>query len=87
MSDYCLKNPFDVKCSNYVPPSELVTSNTTFLCSQMKFMPGCTVNTVCENYPEVKSNNFCQPFSIYSDICEYDMPKMKGCMVRKEAFI
>lgn len=47
----------------------------------MGIMPGCTVKEICKDSSlfQKKGREFCQPFSILTDICKYDMPKMTGC--------
>ncbi|KAJ3394483.1 hypothetical protein HDU92_006868 [Lobulomyces angularis] len=62
-----------VAAQNY--PDANATADITLLCESMPFMAGCSVMTACSG----KSDAFCKPFSILSDICAADMPRMNDC--------
>jgi len=44
----------------------------------MSSMPGCTINSLCQT--KKYSSPYCQPFSIYKDICT-QMPRMSNCSI------
>ncbi|CAO3668150.1 unnamed protein product [Umbelopsis ramanniana] len=59
--------------------STLIQNDLNSLCSQMSFMPGCTVRGLCANNTQLASNAWCNEFSILADVCQADMPMMSGC--------
>ncbi|KAH8548009.1 Ctr copper transporter family-domain-containing protein [Umbelopsis sp. PMI_123] len=75
----CISNPTDSSCSTYQMNSTLIQNGLNSLCSQMSYMPGCTVRNICANNTAVASNSWCNEFSILADICQMDMPNMSGC--------
>ena len=68
----CLNNPREEACAKYEYPDESVKTDLNGLCSQMKFMPGCTLSSECKE-PS------CSPWTVLTDICRWDMGKMKDC--------
>ncbi|KAJ3088016.1 hypothetical protein HK102_009772 [Quaeritorhiza haematococci] len=79
----CIANPQNASCANYVYPTANITADLTDLCTQMSFMPGCSVKTMCEqaslNKSDVATKPYCQPFSVLANVCAKDMPRMRGC--------
>lgn len=73
------QDPSPPECSDY---KYSATSNVTTLCRQMPHMPGCTLYRLCNTTDSVSQTDYCQPFSILTEICLLDnMSRMKGCHV------
>lgn len=68
----CINQPADFDCYDFqlTNASSLVNS----LCESMPHMPGCVIQSTCQN-----EKGYCHPFSLFADICSFDMPKMKDC--------
>lgn len=75
--DPCVINPTNTTCANYQPDPNLITGYTASMCNgMMADMPGCTVYRLCQAHSY--SGDYCQPYSIYQDVC-MQMPMMKNC--------
>ncbi|GFR45647.1 hypothetical protein Agub_g7057, partial [Astrephomene gubernaculifera] len=75
-STLCVTNSSLSECASYVYPAANVTADLNSLCTQMPYMPGCTIMFACQN--GTATGDFCRPFTLLSSIC-YDMPGMSGC--------
>ncbi|KAG2173881.1 hypothetical protein INT43_005301 [Umbelopsis isabellina] len=59
--------------------TSVIATGLDSLCSQMPYMPGCTVRGICSNNSDVASQPWCNGVSLLADICVEDMPMMSGC--------
>ncbi|KAG0053597.1 hypothetical protein BGZ83_000807 [Gryganskiella cystojenkinii] len=73
----CIKNPSDPSCASFELPATTVQTDLEKLCTEMPFMPGCSLLKSCQSAH--KTDQWCNPFSVLADICAVDMPTMKGC--------
>ncbi|KAF9425193.1 hypothetical protein BGZ94_007763 [Podila epigama] len=73
----CLATPSDASCASFVLPDETVKADIEGLCTQMPFMPGCSIYKSCQ--AASKTDQWCTPFSVLADICAVDMPNMRDC--------
>ncbi|KAF9545902.1 hypothetical protein EC957_010407 [Mortierella hygrophila] len=73
----CLVTPSDPSCVSFVLPPATVTADIEGLCTQMPYMPGCSLYSSCK--AASKTDQWCTPFSVLADICSVDMPMMKDC--------
>ncbi|KAJ3035191.1 hypothetical protein HDV00_004260 [Rhizophlyctis rosea] len=60
-------------------PDTNSTTSLTNLCQQMPGMPGCTIRTSCSSPSSTIPSEYCTPFSLLSNICSLDMPRMSDC--------
>jgi len=77
----CVLQPSSPECSSYILPPNVLEADISALCGAMDSMPGCSVRKVCTSSSSpsnVKSSMYCDPFSVYKDLC-LDMGKMNGC--------
>ncbi|KAJ3411587.1 hypothetical protein HDV05_002007 [Chytridiales sp. JEL 0842] len=77
-------------------PNSTAINSLHSLCLVMDWMPGCTVMNLCGLGPQqttsmekglrgnVLDEEFCDPFRVLADICQSDMPRMKGCAKYRE---
>jgi copper transporter 1 len=63
----------EITCASFTLPSQNVTANIQDLCTQMKGMPGCSLQSKVQ----------VDPFVIYATICT-DMPSMRGCAAYRQ---
>jgi len=73
----CLKTPSDPSCASFELPAATTQADLENLCSQMPYMPGCSLLNSCQS--SHKTDQWCTPFSVLADICALDMPNMGGC--------
>ncbi|KAF9277998.1 hypothetical protein BGZ74_003208 [Mortierella antarctica] len=73
----CLVTPSDPSCASYVLPDATIKADLDGLCTQMAFMPGCSLYKSCQ--ASSKTDQWCTPFSLLADVCAVDMPKMRDC--------
>ncbi|KAF9082950.1 hypothetical protein BGX23_011915 [Mortierella sp. AD031] len=73
----CLVTPSDPSCVSFQLPAATVMADLEGLCTQMPYMPGCSLYDSCK--AAAKTDQWCTPFSVLADICSVDMPKMKDC--------
>ncbi|KAJ3088956.1 hypothetical protein HK102_007543 [Quaeritorhiza haematococci] len=80
----CLQSPQSASCADFTYPPANITADLTDLCTQMPFMPGCSLKNLCEDaaakgLSSVAGSNGCQPFALLGGVCKKDMPRMRGC--------
>lgn len=75
----CLKDPTDKNCSTFVYKEDLIQADINRLCKQMDYMPGCSINSLCNSNKALANEPYCNSFSILADVCKTDMPGMGGC--------
>eukprot|EP00158_Paraphelidium_tribonemae_P004374 Partr_v1_DN26720_c0_g2_i2_m9086 putative Ctr copper transporter family len=78
----CVMNSTLAECSDYEYPVDSAWGDVSSLCSQMDFMPGCSVAAVCraKSSGEAGATGHCHPMDLLADICHRDtMSGMKGC--------
>ncbi|KAF9918165.1 hypothetical protein FBU30_000328 [Linnemannia zychae] len=73
----CLVTPSDPSCVSFELPPATITADLEGLCTQMPYMPGCSLYSSCKLAS--KTDQWCRPFSVLADICSVDMPMMKDC--------
>ncbi|KAI1321359.1 hypothetical protein EDD11_006697 [Mortierella claussenii] len=73
----CLVTPSDPSCATFELPAATVQADLEGLCTQMPFMPGCSIFKSCQSAS--KTDQWCTPFSVLADICSVDMPMMRDC--------
>ncbi|KAF9177812.1 hypothetical protein BGZ51_003185 [Haplosporangium sp. Z 767] len=73
----CLTTPSDASCANFELPAATIKADLDGLCTQMPYMPGCSLYKSCE--AASKTDQWCTPFSVLADICSLDMPNMRDC--------
>ncbi|KAG0332449.1 hypothetical protein BG004_001267, partial [Podila humilis] len=73
----CLVTPSDPSCASYVLPEATTKADLEGLCSQMPYMPGCSLYKSCQ--AASKTDEWCTPFSLLADVCAIDMPMMRDC--------
>jgi len=79
--DDCVINPTDPSCAKYVLPDSTILPFISALCGMMPTMPGCTINSICQD-PQYSGSEYCKPFAVYKVLCN-DMPKMNNCTAYK----
>ncbi|RKO91583.1 Ctr copper transporter family-domain-containing protein [Blyttiomyces helicus] len=75
----CPTNPSDPACSTYTLPDTNASASLTNLCSQMPYMVGCSLASLCKQSPTSAPAAACTPFSLLADVCAADMPGMSAC--------
>ncbi|KAJ3113548.1 hypothetical protein HDU96_003285 [Phlyctochytrium bullatum] len=76
----CYDDPTVDACEDFEIPADNATLAVTNLCRAMDWMPGCRVAEVCRNDRNLNATaKFCRPVAVLSDICAFDMPRMRGC--------
>jgi copper transporter 1 len=79
-SSSCIDDPTPDTCANYTLDSKTITHSINDLCTQMPFMPGCSIRSICEtSVNATQTKSYCNEFSILGDICATDMPNMSSC--------
>ncbi|KAG0202030.1 hypothetical protein BGX28_005313 [Mortierella sp. GBA30] len=73
----CLTTPSDPSCLSFELPPATVKADLDGLCTQMPYMPGCSLYKSCE--AASKTDQWCTPFSLLADVCAVDMPMMRDC--------
>ncbi|KAF9434294.1 hypothetical protein BGZ76_008256 [Entomortierella beljakovae] len=73
----CLTASSDPSCVSFELPVETVKADLDNLCTQMPYMPGCSLYKSCQ--ASSKTDQWCTPFSVLADICSVDMPMMRDC--------
>ncbi len=75
-SEPCISNPQNESCVDFNLPNPQGYIDS--LCGQMSNMPGCSIQSICQNHQNLQSSQYCSDISVLRTICT-DMPKMKGC--------
>lgn len=75
--DPCISDSTQAECETYVYADADVLDDMADLCAAMSFMPGCTLWAHCEE--RNSTAGACSPFSLLANVCERDMPGMRGC--------
>ncbi|KAF9997834.1 hypothetical protein BGZ79_008467 [Entomortierella chlamydospora] len=65
------------KLNPSILPAATITADLDGLCTQMPYMPGCSLYKSCQDAS--KTDQWCTPFSVLADICAVDMPNMGNC--------
>lgn len=75
-SEPCISHPQNASCVNFNLPNP--QSYIDSLCGQMSNMPGCSIQSICQNNQNLQSSEYCSDISVLRTIC-VDMPRMSGC--------
>ncbi|KAJ3070386.1 hypothetical protein HK102_006680, partial [Quaeritorhiza haematococci] len=79
----CFQSPQPPSCADFTYPLSNITSDLNDLCTQMPFMPGCSLKVFCEEaerkgLSEVVNSEGCRPMAVLGAVCAKDMPRMRG---------
>ncbi|ORY05660.1 Ctr-domain-containing protein [Basidiobolus meristosporus CBS 931.73] len=79
MSNACYTDPSNANCADFQMDAATLNASIQSLCNAMPYMPGCSVNNLCNATTTYSSKPWCSKMSIVADVCQTDMPKMSGC--------